>query len=117
MLVYEYKLRVSSPQQAATREAIRITQFIRNTCLRLWMEGRRVSENDRQTACRGPAAAWPTQPPPPAPRNSQARQAAAARAWAAISRFYANCQARRPGKKGYPRFRHQCRSVEYTGTG
>src|SRR5262245_31841070 len=51
MLVYEYKLRVSSPQQAATREAIRITQFIRNTCLRLWMEGRRVSENDLQLAC------------------------------------------------------------------
>ena len=51
------------------------------------------------------------------PLNSQARQAAAARAWHAISRFYANCRAKTPGKKGSPRFRHNCRSVEYKATG
>src|SRR5262249_41851057 len=44
-------------------------------------------------------------------------QAAAARAWAAISRFYAHCPEKRPGKKGYPRFQQDCRSVEYTVTG
>ena len=49
--------------------------------------------------------------------NSQARQAAAARAWAAIERFYTNCREKRPGKKGYPRFQRDCRSVEYKQTG
>src|SRR5258708_3204178 len=49
--------------------------------------------------------------------NSQARQAAADRAWQAISRFYANCCEQRPGKKGYPQFRQHCRSVEYKQTG
>src|SRR5215813_8166348 len=113
MLVYEYKLRVSSTQQAAIDEAIRITQFLRNTCLRVWLDGRRVSENDLQLACSRLAHAVAFV----APLNSQARQAAAARAWAAISRFYAHCQAKRPGKKGYPRFQRDCRSVEYKTTG
>ena len=49
--------------------------------------------------------------------NSQARQAAASRAWAAIERFYTNCREKRPGKKGYPRFQRDCRSVEYKQTG
>jgi putative transposase len=49
--------------------------------------------------------------------NSQARQAAASRAWAAIERFYTNCREQRPGKKGYPRFQHDCRSVEHNQTG
>ncbi len=49
--------------------------------------------------------------------NSQARQQAADRAWTAISRFYANCKAKIPGKKGYPRFQRHCRSVEYKVTG
>jgi putative transposase len=113
MLVYEYKLRLAPAQQAAIDEAIRIAQFIRNTCLRLWMDGRGITANDLQTACSRLAHTVTFV----APLNSQARQAAAARAWQAISRFYANCQAKRPGKKGYPRFRHHCRSVEYKVTG
>jgi putative transposase len=48
--------------------------------------------------------------------NSQARQAAADRAWAAIARFYDNCKNHKPGKKGYPRFQHDNRSVEYKTT-
>ena len=104
---------MSSTQQAAIDEAIRITQFLRNTCLRVWMDGRRVSENDLQLACSRLAHAVAFV----APLNSQARQAAAARAWAAISRFYAHCPEKRPGKKGYPRFQQDCRSVEYKVTG
>ena len=50
-LLYEYKLRLSPAQQAAIDEAIRITQFLRNTCLRLWMDGRGIGANDLQTAC------------------------------------------------------------------
>jgi putative transposase len=67
--------------------------------------------------CRRRTLAWLTRSPSSRPLNAQARQAAAARVWAAISRFSAKCQAKRPGKKGYPRFRHHCRSVEYKVTG
>ena len=46
-----------------------------------------------------------------------ARQAAADRAWTSISRFYKNCQEHKPGKKGYPRFQKDNRSVEYKTSG
>src|SRR5262252_7652773 len=77
------------------------------------MDERGIGANDLQMACSRLAHAVAFV----APLNSQARQAAAVRAWAAISRFSANCRAKRTGKKGYPRFRHHCRSVEYKGTG
>jgi putative transposase len=48
--------------------------------------------------------------------NSQARQAAA-EGRAAILRFYKNCREKKPGKKGYPRFQKDGRSVEYKQTG
>ncbi len=38
MLIYEYKLLVTPAQRTAIDEAIRVVQFIRNTCLRLWMD-------------------------------------------------------------------------------
>ena len=46
-----------------------------------------------------------------------ARQAAADRAWQAIARFYKNCREKKPGKKGYPRFQKDNRSVEYKTSG
>nr|WP_248277577.1 transposase [Brasilonema sp. UFV-L1] len=49
--------------------------------------------------------------------NASAVQAAAERAWFAISRFYDNCKKNKPGKKGYPRFQHDNRSVEYKTSG
>lgn len=49
--------------------------------------------------------------------NSQARQSSAERAWSAISRFYENCKRKVIGKKGYPVFKKNCRSVEYKTTG
>ncbi len=113
MLMYEYKLRLARAQAAAIDEAIRTTQFIRNKCVRLWMDGRGVSANDLQTLCARLAHDYPFA----ARLNSQARQAAASRAWAAIERFYTNCREKRPGKKGYPRFQRDCRSVEYKQTG
>jgi len=48
VLVYEYKLAGSPKQYAAIDEAIRIVQFIRNKCLRKWMDSRGVSNNDLQ---------------------------------------------------------------------
>jgi putative transposase len=113
MLLYEYTVRLSRAQAAAIDEAIRTTQFIRNKAVRLWMDGRSVSANDLQTLCARLAQEFDFA----ARLNSQARQAAAARAWAAIERFYTNCREQRPGKKGYPRFQRDCRSVEYKQTG
>jgi putative transposase len=113
MLIFEYKLDGSRAQYAAIDDAIRIVQFIRNKCLRLWMDERCISKNDLQCYCAVLAKAYPF-----ATRlNSQARQASADRAWFAISRFYDNCKSHKPGKKGYPRFQHDNRSIEYKQTG
>ena len=49
--------------------------------------------------------------------NSMARQAAAERAWAAITKFYDNCKKQVPGKKGFPQFQKDCRSIEYKTSG
>jgi putative transposase len=113
MLIYEYKLHGSKAQYSAIDEAIRLTQFIRNKCLRLWMDTRGISKNDLQCYCAVLAKEFPFA----ARLNSQARQAAADRAWFAISHFYDNCKAHKPGKKDYPRFQHDNRSVEYKQTG
>ncbi len=49
--------------------------------------------------------------------TSQARQASSERAWSTINRFYKNCKAGIKGKKGYPKFQKNNRSVEYKTTG
>lgn len=49
--------------------------------------------------------------------NSMARQSAAERAWSAIARFYDNCKKKVKGKKGYPKFKKNSRSVEYKTSG
>jgi len=116
MLIFEYKLDGSKKQYAALDEAIRIVQFIRNKCLRLWMDergGPGISKNDLQCYCAVLAKDYPFA----SCLNSQARQASADRAWFAIARFYDNCKAHKPGKKGYPRFQHDNRSIEYKTTG
>ena len=113
MLIYEYKLDGTKQQYAAIDEAIRIVQFIRNKCLRLWMDTRGISKNDLQCYCAVLAKDFPF-----ASRlNSQARQASASRAWFAVARFYDTCKNHKPGKKGYPKFQHDNRSVEYKQTG
>src|SRR5215471_14101421 len=113
MLICEYKLRTSDQQRTAIDEAIRTVQFIRNKCLRLWMDGRGVGDHDLQVYCSALAKDYPFA----ARLNSQARQTSADRAWLSIARFYKNCREKKPGKKGYPRFRHDTRSVEYKATG
>ena len=113
MLIYEYKLDGNTAQYSAIDEAIRIVQFIRNKSVRMWQDGRGVSRNDLQCNC----AVLARQYPFVALLNSQARQASADRAWFSISRFYENCKNHVPGKKGYPQFQHDNRSVEYKTTG
>jgi putative transposase len=113
MLIYEYKLDASKAQYAAIDGAIRVVQFIRNKCLRLWMDTRGTNRNDLQCFCAELARDYSF-----AHRlNSQARQASADRAWFAIERFYENCKQKKPGQKGFPRFQHDNHSVEYKQTG
>ena len=113
MLVYEYQLDAAPAQYARMDEAIRSAQFVRNKSLRLWMDTPGTSANDLQLNCSRLAQEYAFA----ARLSAQARQAAADRAWQAISRFYARCKAKVPGKKGYPRFQHDNRSVEYKVTG
>src|SRR5438270_716634 len=77
------------------------------------MDTRGTNKNDLQCYCALLAKEFPFA----SHLNSQARQASADRAWFAISRFYENCQNHKPGKKGYPKFQHENRSVEYKQTG
>src|SRR5437870_8365082 len=113
MIVLEFRLKGTSGQYRALDEAIRTTQFIRNKCVRLWQDIWGTTGDDLNRYCRILAQehAFVRK------LNSMARQAAAERAWAAISRFYGNCATKKPGKKGYPRFQKDCRSVEYKTTG
>ena len=113
MLIYEYKVDATPAQKAAIEEAIRIVQFVRNKALHLWMDTRGTNRNDLQCLCAILAKDFAFA----ARLNSQARQAAASRAWFAIEHFYSNCQQKKPGRKGYPRFQHDNRSVEYKQTG
>jgi putative transposase len=77
------------------------------------MDGRGIGDNDLQVYCAQLAQEYPFA----ACLNSQARQTSADRAWLSIARFYKNCREKKPGKKGYPRFQHDTRSVEYKATG
>ena len=113
MLILEYKARANKTQAAAIDEAIRTTQFIRNKALRLWTDTRGVGQYDMQALCSQLAKDYPF-----ASRlNSMARQAAADRAWQSVARFYKNCREKKPGRKGYPRFQKDNRSVEYKTSG
>ncbi len=54
MLIFSYKLDGSKAQYAAIEEAIRVVQFIRNKCLRLWMDkrgGQGISQNAFAAYC------------------------------------------------------------------
>jgi putative transposase len=112
VLTYEYKVGGNKQQYTAIDEAIRVVQFIRNKCLRKWMD-EHATKNDLQVYCAVLAKEYSFA----SSLNSQARQAGADRAWFAIARFYDHCKEHRPGKKGYPQFQHNNRSVEYKQTG
>ena len=113
MLVFEFKAYGKSSQFAAVDEAIRIAQFVRNSCLRYWMDNKKIDKYDLNKYCAVLANEFPFADQ----LNSQARQASAERAWSAISRFYDNCKKGISGKKGYPQLQKDCRSVEYKSTG
>ena len=88
MLVLEFKVRAKKEQFAAIDEAITTAQFIRNKCLRYWMDNRGVGKYDLNKYCRILAQDFKFAEE----LNSQARQASAERAWSAIRRFFDNCK-------------------------
>lgn len=113
MLVLEFKAYGKSQQFSAVDEALRTVQFIRNKALRFWMDGLGKTQYDLNKYCAVLAKEFPFCDE----LNSMARQASAERAWSAISRFYDNCKKQTPGKKGFPQFQKDNRSVEYKSTG
>ncbi|NEN92766.1 MAG: transposase, partial [Okeania sp. SIO3H1] len=139
MLVIEAKLKGSQNQYKVLDEMILTGQFIRNSCLRYWMDNKDVKRNDLQKLCSllGKDANFPWAKK----LNSQARLASADRAWQSIQRFYKNCRLKLPGKKavrprdddsrkgtrtkrGYPKFkkftrflRNAAQTIEYKTTG
>jgi len=113
MIVLEFKLAGAASQYAAFDEAIRTTQFIRNKCVRKWRDERGVKPYDLNKYCAVLAKEYDFA----GKLNSQARQAAAERAGAAVLRFYKNCREKKPGKKGYPHFQKDGRSIDYKTTG
>ena len=113
MLVFEFKAYGKSAQIKAVGDAIRTAQFIRNSCIRLWIDAKNTDKNDLNKYCAVLAAKFPFANE----LNSMARQASAERAWFSISRFYDNCKKGVSGKKGFPQFQKDCRSVEYKTSG
>lgn len=112
MFVLEAKLRGSTRQFAIIDEMIRTAGFVRNSCIRHWMDNRGVGQYDLSALCAVLAREyeWAKK------LNSQARQASAERAWQSIKRFYDNCKNPAIKKKGYPKFK-KARSVEYKTSG
>jgi putative transposase len=115
MLVFEAKLEGTNEQYGKLDEAIRTARFVRNSCLRYWMDNKDIDKYNLSAYCAVLAKEFEFAKN----LNSQARQASAERAWAAISRFYDNCKKNKPGKKGYPRFKKEQThgSVEYKTSG
>jgi putative transposase len=120
MLVLEAKLEGTSEQYQRLSEAIRTSRFVRNSCLRYWMDSKGVGKYELSAYCAVLAKEFPWA----SKLNSMARQASAepgalVRTWSAIARFYDNCKKGKPGKKGFPKFKkhqtHGC--VEYKTSG
>jgi putative transposase len=117
MIVFEAKLQGTNEQESALDEALRTARFVKNSCLKYWMENRGVGRYDLNKYCKvladNPDFPWVKK------LNSMARQSSAERAWSAIAKFFDNCKKQIPGKKGYPRFKkHQTHaSVEYKTSG
>ena len=113
MFVLEYKVYPKQYQIDGINEAIKTTQFVRNKVLRFWMDNRGVGKTEmfRYNTRLRKEYSFVTE------LNSHACQTAVERTLRAITRFYDNCKNKVKGKKGYPKFKHNSRSVEYKVSG
>ncbi len=77
MLVFEAKLQGASDQYKRLDEALRTGRFVRNMCLKYWLDGYALSRNDLNKYCKvladNPEFPWVKK------LNSMARQAMAER--------------------------------------
>lgn len=113
MIVYEFKVKGKDKQYCAIDDAIRTSQFVRNKCLRYWMDNEKVSQYDlnKYSAVIAKEFTFANE------LNSTARQSSAERCWTSIANFFTKCKKKVTGKKGYPKFKKNQRSVEYKKSG
>jgi putative transposase len=113
MFVLEYKVKPKPQQVKAINEAIRTHQFVRNKVLRHWMDNQGLGKTElfRYNTRLRKDYKFVNE------LNSHACQTAVERVLRAITRFYDNCKKQVKGKKGYPRFQKNNRSVEYKVSG
>jgi putative transposase len=113
MFVLEFKINTKPHQISAIEEAIQTTQFVRNKALRYWMDNRGIGKKELfryNTLLRKEFKFVEN-------LNSHACQVGIERVLRAINRFFENCKSNKLGKKGYPRFKKNSRSVEYKISG
>ena len=113
MIVYEAKLKGTLTQYRLLDEAIRTGQFIRNKALRYWMDNQKVKRSDLLKLCTELRRQFSLC----RKLSAQACQSSIDRAWAAISRCQKNCRLQVSGKKSYPKFKKNSRSIEYKSDG
>lgn len=113
MLSYEYKVNPKLIQMVAIDEAIRTSQFVRNKVLRYWMDNRGIGKAQmfRYNTLLRKEFKFVEE------LNSHACQTAVERVLKAVNRFDNNCKRQVRGKKGYPKFKKNTRSVEYKVSG
>jgi putative transposase len=113
VFIYEFRVNPKPQQIDAINEAIRTAQFVRNKVLCYWMDNRGVGKAEMfryNTLLRKEFKFVED-------LNSHACQTATERVLRAVNRFYDNCKKQIPGKKGYPKFKKNTRSVEYKVSG
>jgi putative transposase len=113
MIVLEFKAQGKTTQYSAVDEAIKTAQFVRNKCIRHWIDNRGVGQKELYRLSKALREEFPFVKA----LNSSACQASVERAYSSIARFYDNCKKSIGGKKGYPKFKKNCRSVEYKTSG
>ncbi|EAW33709.1 RNA-guided endonuclease TnpB family protein [Lyngbya sp. PCC 8106] len=122
MIVYEFKAKGKPYQYKAIDEAIRTAKFVRNSCLRYWMDNRDLGRKELYRYNTELRAMYPFVKD----LNSHACQASVERCWSAIARFFENCKKSSlallnkgeiKGGIGYPKFKKYSRSVEYKTSG
>ncbi|BAB73114.1 RNA-guided endonuclease InsQ/TnpB family protein [Anabaena sp. FACHB-709] len=113
MIVLEFKAKGKTTQYNAIDEAIRTAQFVRNKSIRFWMDNRGVGQKELYRIAKSLRSEFSFVKA----LNSSACQASIERAYSSIARFYDSCKKSVPGKKGYPKFKKNSRSVEYKTSG
>lgn len=113
MFTLEFKVKPKLHQVQSINEAIRTLQFVRNKVLRFWIDEK---DNSKASLFR-----YSTQLRKEfnfvEHLNSSACQVGVERVLVSINKFFSNCKKQVKGKKGYPKFQKDNRSVEYKVSG